>query len=374
MFPETFVRDHLLAYSSPGDLVLDPFSGRGTTLLEGLLLHRRVIATDVNYVAACVSGTKADVPSRSAVLHRISFLRAELEGSDYSESSPSPFFDACFSATTLNEIMFLRSKLAWRVDPVDRFIAALALSAIHGESHRSQLCLSNRMPRTISTKPDYSIRWWQKNGYTAPVRRTFSVLERLADLRFSMDPPSLKGQFIEADARRCSEIFRSHSGQVKLVITSPPYLDVTDYAEDQWLRLWFLGGRPHPCTRVNPDDRHTVRHKYWKFLEETWTGLSTLLSDEAKLVIRIGGKSRLDELTTELLSSLERGLSGRSLQLERVSSSAIRKRQTNVFRPGTSNDRQEHDFVISVQNPRLYGRAKIELHPPPSSPPTKTAF
>jgi DNA modification methylase len=62
MFPADFVLDQLLAYSRPGDLVFDPFSGRGTTVLESLLNNRRVIALDINPVAACVSGAKADVP------------------------------------------------------------------------------------------------------------------------------------------------------------------------------------------------------------------------------------------------------------------------------------------------------------------------
>lgn len=36
------------------------------------------------------------------------------------------------------------------------------------------------------------------------------------------------------------------AGSVRCVITSPPYLDVTNFEEDQWLRLWFQGGPPKP--------------------------------------------------------------------------------------------------------------------------------
>lgn len=34
-------------FSEPGDLVLDPFVGGGTTVVEGLRLGRRVIASDL---------------------------------------------------------------------------------------------------------------------------------------------------------------------------------------------------------------------------------------------------------------------------------------------------------------------------------------
>ncbi len=30
-------------------------------------------------------------------------------------------------------------------------------------------------------------------------------------------------------------------GSVALIVTSPPFLDVVDYATDNWLRCWFLG-------------------------------------------------------------------------------------------------------------------------------------
>ncbi|MBM3934082.1 MAG: hypothetical protein FJ319_07240 [SAR202 cluster bacterium] len=82
MFPPSFVRHHLRAISRPGDVVLDPFSGRGTTLLESLLHDRIAIALDVNPVAACVSGAKANVPRFEAVTARLVELREELLRAD----------------------------------------------------------------------------------------------------------------------------------------------------------------------------------------------------------------------------------------------------------------------------------------------------
>ncbi len=44
-------RNLILRYSQPGDLVLDPFAGGGTTLVEAKLLNRNVIGIDINDVA-----------------------------------------------------------------------------------------------------------------------------------------------------------------------------------------------------------------------------------------------------------------------------------------------------------------------------------
>lgn len=350
MFPEDFVLEHLYAYSRPGDVVLDPFCGRGTTILESLLNNREALGTDINPVAACVSGAKANVPALRAVLSRVNELREEYAAAVCRAEPPTEFFAHCFHRETYAEIEFLRRSLSWRRSHVDRFIAAVMLGILHGESHRSGRYLSNRMPRTISTKPDYSVRWWSERGLLPPRRESFEVLRQAVQFRYSQPPPELKGRVALTDARRCGHVLKKHVGSVALVITSPPYIDTTDYAEDQWLRLWFLGGAPRPTLRLHKDDRHTLAEGYWSFLEEAWRGCAPLLRDTARIVVRIGG-TKLDkpELLQGLRDSLMRGLGGRRVRaLHQGSSSRIAKRQTNSFRPGTSPDRLEHDFAFSV--------------------------
>jgi hypothetical protein len=350
MFPEEFVQNHLLAYSRPGELILDPFAGRGTTLFESILNNRRAIGTDINPVAACISGAKVNAPILGQVLERIESLERQSKRQTRRRRSPSAFFDACYHQETLQEILFLREKLKWRKNKVDRFVAALVLGALHGESHRSQLCLSNRMPRTISTKPTYSIRWWAQHGYVAPLRRTFDVLRDVTRMRYKLPPPTIRGQMKLADARRCGRAYKKYHGQVSLVVTSPPYIDVTDYAEDQWLRLWFLGGAPEPKSRLNRDDRYSNEEDYWHFLTEVWAGCAPLLAKSSRIVIRIGGKTSAEELFEGVSDSLREGLQDCGLRIrERYRHSSVnQKRQTNAFRPGTSDDRTEHDFIFSV--------------------------
>src|SRR3954447_11551486 len=74
MFPEAFVRRNLLAWSKPNDLILDPFSGRGTTVFESLLNGRRALGCDLNPVAVCLSKAKATPPSLSALVQRLKTL------------------------------------------------------------------------------------------------------------------------------------------------------------------------------------------------------------------------------------------------------------------------------------------------------------
>jgi hypothetical protein len=87
--------------------------------------------------------------------------------------------------------------------------------------------------------------------------------------------------------------FQSFRGRVSAVITSPPYLDTTRFEEDQWLRLWFLGGPPRPTYhKVSKDDRYERAQPYWAFLEAAWRGMAPLLKPSAVLVCRLGAKGR----------------------------------------------------------------------------------
>ena len=47
-FPEALAADHIRSWSNPGDLVLDPFSGSGTTAKMAYLLERDYIGIDIS--------------------------------------------------------------------------------------------------------------------------------------------------------------------------------------------------------------------------------------------------------------------------------------------------------------------------------------
>ena len=350
MFPEDFVAKHVLAYTRRGDWVFDPFSGRGTTVFESLLNGRPAAGTDINPVAACVAGAKANAPSLKQALTRLAELQVEYTASGHDQEAPSEFFKWCFHEQTLSELLFLRERLKWKRSKTDRFIAAVLLGCLHGESHKTPNCLSNRMPRTISTKPSYSIKWWAERGLYAPERKTFDVLRTMLRFRLDVEGPLLKGNVRHRDARRAATAFPTLKEQVSLVVTSPPYLDTTDYNEDQWLRLWFLGGAIEPHTGINKDDRHTKLGNYWQFLEEAWLGMQPMMRAGTHVVIRIGGtKMPKTSLYDGLLTSLQTGLSGFRVKHQHDGTTTeILNRQTNVFRPGTLSKRFEHDFVFKL--------------------------
>ena len=351
MFPEAFVEKHLAASRHRG-VVFDPFCGRGTAVFQALLQGRAAAGCDLNPVAVCIAGAKCDPPASAEVRARLDFLRQGCRepNDDGWQGDLHPFFDLCFHRDTLPQVRYLRSMLDWRGRRDDRFIAALCLGALHGESHRSPNYFSNRMSRTISTKPDYSVRWWRRTGCAPPPRDVFDILERMIAYRFRTPPPTGVGDVVQADARRAGETFLALAGRVTDVITSPPYLDTTNYREDQWLRLWFLGGRP-VVPRDRGDDRHYDKRVYWTFLQDALRGLRPLLAERARVVIRIGGRRfQKEELRTGLLRALTSTLDRVVQPTDRGITSDVGSTQSSTFRGAKSSRCVEHDFCFVVSD------------------------
>ena len=227
-------------------------------------------------------------------------------------------------------------------------LAGLVLGSLHGESNRSPSYLSNQMPRTISTKPEYSVRFWIQRGFQAPNRDVFDLLRQHLAFRYQSDPPTLKGLAFESDFRNLPKYLRGLDKAPKLVVTSPPYLDTTNFEEDQWLRLWFLGGPPKPTYRtISKDDRHENPDSYWRLIGDLWRVLGQVLARKAHVVIRMGGK----KLTAESIASgltANSCFSGRKVEIIHTEVSVLRKRQTASFRPGAPGGGYEVDCCFSV--------------------------
>lgn len=348
------MRTHVGAHTSHDEWVLDPFSGRGTTVFQSLLMERNAAAIDINPVAYCVSSAKAEIPPLEQILAELTRLQDQYTCADNNwleeeRGSLPPFFRRAFYHSTLRELLFLRRALSWRTCALHRFIAALVLGSLHGDRDKSPNYFSNQMPRTISTKPAYSLRYWRVNKLWPHKREVFPLLVQRARFRLQSDLPTHRGIVALGDSRDAANLVRIGQDSVRLVVTSPPYLNVTNYGEDQWLRLWFLGFPPYPRRdAVSTDDRHSNVDRYWTFLRESWRGIAPLLRSDAIMACRIGAKSISPaELTDGFITSVQAVFPATRMLHEPVVSK-IQNRQTDYFRPGSQGCVQEVDYVLAL--------------------------
>ena len=88
----------------------------------------------------------------------------------------------------------------------------------------------------------------------------------------------------------------------KLLFTSPPYIGISDYHRDQWLRLWMLGGDP---VFARNGERHKgafVSEKvYKKLLSNVFLQAAELMSKSGYVYVRTDARGQTFETTQEVL-------------------------------------------------------------------------
>src|SRR5690349_264541 len=74
-FPAALTHAFIARYSRPGDVVLDPFSGRGTTPLQACAEGRIGVGNDLNPFAHLLTAAKVEPATRAAAMTRLAGLR-----------------------------------------------------------------------------------------------------------------------------------------------------------------------------------------------------------------------------------------------------------------------------------------------------------
>src|SRR5258708_17246931 len=74
-FPAALTHAFIARYSRPGDVVLDPFSGRGTTALQACAEGRIGVGNDLNPLAHLLTASKVEPATRAEAATRLAALR-----------------------------------------------------------------------------------------------------------------------------------------------------------------------------------------------------------------------------------------------------------------------------------------------------------
>ena len=233
--------------TSPGEIVYDPFMGRGTTLIEAALLGRIPCGCDVNPLSLVLTGARLHPPS-------LAQIEARLGQINFAEHDTAPDDLLVFyHPETLREIVALKQYLLNRrqsglFDSVDNWICLTAINRLTGHSGGFFSVYTLPPNQAVSVKSQRKIN---ADRNQVPPRRDVPelILKKSRVLLSDTDEAarnrlaSVVGKTLLIN-RLSSQTPEIPSNSVSLVVTSPPFLDVVDYAGDNWLRCWFLGIDP----------------------------------------------------------------------------------------------------------------------------------
>jgi hypothetical protein len=124
MFPPALPHYFIRRFTEPGDIVLDPFSGRGTTTLEAIAQGRIGVGNDLNDLAYVLTKGKLANPNLDDVLVRLDELEKGYSRKDWLRFSGMPNkIRMIFHPETQKHLMYLKRELDWKNDDVDAFLA-----------------------------------------------------------------------------------------------------------------------------------------------------------------------------------------------------------------------------------------------------------
>lgn len=219
---------------APGDLVLDPFSGTGTTVLaaklggfDGLGLEANpFLAWAANVKLAIETSPDAFAQARSRVLERIGDLARVPEA----PLPDMPRLDKWMTPAVAYKVIALRTAVEAEPQGPARDLLLLALASLLRPA--GNLKLTAHAFGSVVRKTD------------VPLARLFAdkTAKMLDDLR-TVAASSLRwgrAEVLNADARNLGEIARDRP-KARLGFTSPPYLNNLDYTMQTRLELFFLG-------------------------------------------------------------------------------------------------------------------------------------
>lgn len=236
-FPE-LPRWLIKRYSQENDMILDPFSGSGTTNVEALLLKRNSVGIDVDPFSRFISTVKVTPLAEKELIEAQESLFNTVEAYQptlVSESDiPSfPYRDNWFNKEIILELAYLKKAIESldKSESVKDFFKVCFSSIIRSVSNADDNCT-----RTVIRK----VLKKQVNPSDALRKFVETALVKVPKMiEFSQNVP--QGVTVSFPANMDARNIKYDTGSFDLVLTSPPYANAVDYPRTHQLELYWLG-------------------------------------------------------------------------------------------------------------------------------------
>jgi len=293
--PEFFIS----RLTSKNAVVYDPFMGRGTTPLQAALMGRKAIGNDINPLSEMLVRPRFLTPSLAEVEARL----GEVDWAFTDEVNEELL--VFYHPETLREIQALRAHFLNReLDKIDDWIRMVAISRLTG--HSSGFFSVYTLPPNRTTSINGQIRINEKREQIPPRRNIVEIIMKkskrlLKQLEGGSFCGNQDGKFFTSKASNTSMI---RTSSVDLVITSPPFLDIIKYGDDNWLRCWFAGIN---VKNVEISKYHKVE-KWREFICSTFNELARVVKSGGHVAFEVGevnnGKIELDRHVLQAVKGL----------------------------------------------------------------------
>lgn len=280
MFPPRLPHYFIERFTKPGDIVIDPFCGRGTTPVQACFTNRFGIGNDLSPLAYILTKAKVDPPNKNELVRRIENLEDDFTPKKIDNITGK--IRMLYSKKTLQQLVYLKENLNLGMK-VDTFIMSVVLGGMHGDSPLPNY-MSIPMPNTFSMSPKYVKKYIIKHNLKPPSHDAFTVIRHRIKRLYSKGIPGLKGKAFNEDIRKLKR--KLNGIKANLILTSPPYLKVIKYGKFNWIRLWMLDIESKELDG-KLDGTHSLP-KYLDFMEDSLKAMYNFLEEDGVCILVIG--------------------------------------------------------------------------------------
>ena len=221
-FSPQFAAAAIERFSKPGDVVLDPFAGGGTTVVEALVRGRQIVASDINSLGVFVARVKTTPLTRSernAITAWVETIQSVRYTSRKSKSPTTP--DRRLYNMSLPHARYIRKMVALALEEVESLPTASSKEFARCAILRTgQWALDGRRQRASV----HEFREMLTNSVSEMLNGLAAFVTG-GSKKLTKGLVSTRRTLIQGDAGELhqSSRFRNARLKAKLVVTSPPY-------------------------------------------------------------------------------------------------------------------------------------------------------
>lgn len=312
-FIPQLVETFLKKFFKPGQVILDPFAGSGTTLIEANLLNMPSVGIELNEFSFLIAKVKTqkydleilekeimDILNKTiAFSKKISSIQGTLfENLDYhTDFEPSEYFKIWYHPRAIQEIYFYRSLIGnYKYQDV--------LKVILSRAARS----ARQIPHYDLARPKGPVKdkYWciKHKRFCEPIDNAIKFI-----IRYSFDTIKRIKQFDRLRTNAPIFLFHGDSREIKLpfsreidgVFTSPPYLGLIDYHEQHRYAFELFGFSKHKESEIGSPNGNDTVSKYKNDIVAVFKNIINYLKPSAKIFVVVNDKYNLyPEIAKEL--------------------------------------------------------------------------
>jgi DNA modification methylase len=280
--PDYYIRRYT---KNKRQIIMDPFSGRGTTILQANLLGYKAIHNDLSPVSYFIVRSRQNIPSYEEFIDRINQINFQRKRKEPSSEEKERFYPF-FHPDTYKELLNLREEyLNNKNDSVLQYIMFIALSRLHG--HSDGFFSAYSFPQ-FSILPESQ----KKNNLKRNTKIIYKDIKSRIIKKYKQDHSkelpkeyqiSKFNEYYQLDSRN---LYSIPDNYVDLIITSPPFLDKVNYKQDNWLRAWFIGVEKELMDL--PLGIYSSLDDWLEFIKQSLEEMIRVLKPSGRIVLEVG--------------------------------------------------------------------------------------